>query len=530
MNSFNHYAYGAVGDWMYQNIGAIAPLEPGYKKIRVEPRPSGRRSRHGQVTSTRSTAPSHTDWTSESETYRVEGRNWVPGTRLSLAVDVPVNTTADIVLPGQSTAWVREDGAVLSEVPGVLATSVGAGKVTVTVGSGSYQFTSTGSNVSGGAPLEQALQLRRDVAALVGAGILSAADGAALDELFAPLVQHLRDAYEKDAAGTQPRTEVRDAIETVRDVRMRLEASTLGASGTLSGTVSAIAALDDRLAALEEMLSDLTSFYWPVSVSLEALPHLVPGAVVDARVVVDNGTYSPVNAVSGSVRVGKGDIVPFSVATARGNGTTRVPVTLRIPDDADPGTLGAEVTTSYIAGNRVYELTDVTPITVDSGLQIGTITVQPGAGDPIGRATLKVPVTNTSTVAQSVRGEVGGLSASFKTVASSRILVSPGGSATVSIPFVVAYDRDGTARFQGTVALKRSYTSTTLASKDFSLRLPLQATPPTGGRPGLRRLRERHLRGRPPDRGSRASGTDTLAGLTRRYPTSVSPARGSRRT
>ena len=537
MNSFNHYAYGAVGDWMYRNIGAIAPARPGYKKIRVEPRPGGGVD-HGEGTFESVYGTIHTDWTSQSESYRVEGQNWVSGTRLSLAVDVPVNTTADIVVPGQSTAWVREGGAVLSEVPGVLATSVGAGKVTVTVGSGSYRFTSSGANVSGGAPLEQGLQLRRDVAGLVGAGTLSAGDGAALDGLFAPLVQHLRSAYDQDAAGTQPQAEVGEATRAVREVRRRLEASSLSSSGTPSatpsGTASAIAALDDRLAALEEVLSDLTSFYWPVSVSLQAPTHLMPGAVVDAGVVVNNGTYSPVDLVSGSVRVGKGDIVPFSLATARANGTTWVPVTLRIPDDADPGTLDAEVTTSYTAGRRVYELTDVTPITVDSGLQIGSITVQPGTGDPIGRATLKVPVTNASTVAQAVRGEVSGLSATFKTVASSRISVPPGGSATVSIPLVVAYDRDGTARLQGTVALKRSTTiptatTTTLASKDFSLPLPVQAPPPGAALDyvdfGNATSEAAHQIA-----GSSSSGTDTLAGLTRRYSHISYPARGSRRT
>ncbi len=35
MNSFNHYAYGAIGDWMYRNISGIDTYEegPGYKKI-----------------------------------------------------------------------------------------------------------------------------------------------------------------------------------------------------------------------------------------------------------------------------------------------------------------------------------------------------------------------------------------------------------------------------------------------------------------------------------------------------------------
>ena len=32
MTSFNHYALGAVADWMHRNIGGIAPLEPGYSR------------------------------------------------------------------------------------------------------------------------------------------------------------------------------------------------------------------------------------------------------------------------------------------------------------------------------------------------------------------------------------------------------------------------------------------------------------------------------------------------------------------
>src|SRR2546425_12902058 len=43
MNSFNHYAFGAVGDWMYQNIGGISldPAAPGYRRSRIAPRPGG---------------------------------------------------------------------------------------------------------------------------------------------------------------------------------------------------------------------------------------------------------------------------------------------------------------------------------------------------------------------------------------------------------------------------------------------------------------------------------------------------------
>jgi alpha-L-rhamnosidase len=41
MNSFNHYAYGAVGEWMVAVIGGIRPLAPGYKKILFAPEPGG---------------------------------------------------------------------------------------------------------------------------------------------------------------------------------------------------------------------------------------------------------------------------------------------------------------------------------------------------------------------------------------------------------------------------------------------------------------------------------------------------------
>lgn len=41
MTSFNHYALGAVADWIHRRIGGIAPLEPGYAKVLVAPRPGG---------------------------------------------------------------------------------------------------------------------------------------------------------------------------------------------------------------------------------------------------------------------------------------------------------------------------------------------------------------------------------------------------------------------------------------------------------------------------------------------------------
>ena len=41
MTSFNHYALGAVADWMHRVIGGIAPLAPGYSKVLIAPQPGG---------------------------------------------------------------------------------------------------------------------------------------------------------------------------------------------------------------------------------------------------------------------------------------------------------------------------------------------------------------------------------------------------------------------------------------------------------------------------------------------------------
>jgi len=42
MTSFNHYALGAVADWIHRTIGGITPLEPGYARVLIAPQPGGR--------------------------------------------------------------------------------------------------------------------------------------------------------------------------------------------------------------------------------------------------------------------------------------------------------------------------------------------------------------------------------------------------------------------------------------------------------------------------------------------------------
>lgn len=103
MNSFNHYAYGAVGEWMYTVIGGINidPDEPGYKHILIHPQPGGGLSR---------AAASHA-----TPYGKVTSRWQLARGQLELAVVIPPNTTATIVLPGTQGRPVSEGGKPLRE-------------------------------------------------------------------------------------------------------------------------------------------------------------------------------------------------------------------------------------------------------------------------------------------------------------------------------------------------------------------------------------------------------------------------------
>ncbi|MBW8730012.1 MAG: alpha-L-rhamnosidase, partial [Terrabacter sp.] len=86
MTSFNHYALGAVADWMHRTIGGIAPLDPGYSRVRVEPRPGG------GLTWARAAL--------DTPRGRIETSWSLEGNRFELEVTVPDGVTATVHVPG----------------------------------------------------------------------------------------------------------------------------------------------------------------------------------------------------------------------------------------------------------------------------------------------------------------------------------------------------------------------------------------------------------------------------------------------
>jgi alpha-L-rhamnosidase len=59
MNSFNHYAYGSVADWVYEEACGIKPKKPGFEEAIIAPKPTDKldflsaslETRHGKITS-----------------------------------------------------------------------------------------------------------------------------------------------------------------------------------------------------------------------------------------------------------------------------------------------------------------------------------------------------------------------------------------------------------------------------------------------------------------------------------------------
>ncbi|MEU3741569.1 alpha-L-rhamnosidase [Streptomyces sp. NPDC032198] len=97
MNSFNHYAYGSVGEWMYANIAGIAPADPGFRKILVRPRPGGGVT-EAQGSFDALYGPVTTHWKTDDEGFR-------------LTLTLPANTTAEVWIPADKRAQVTHDAA-----------------------------------------------------------------------------------------------------------------------------------------------------------------------------------------------------------------------------------------------------------------------------------------------------------------------------------------------------------------------------------------------------------------------------------
>lgn len=126
MNSFNHYAYGAIGDWMYRVSAGIEALRPGYKQILIQPNPDNRLK--------------YSKALFESPYGTIESGWEINEGKIIVRVKIPANTTAIISLPVDDPLKVSEGGRKLSENANLTAVKMTDNRLTMSAGSGEYVF------------------------------------------------------------------------------------------------------------------------------------------------------------------------------------------------------------------------------------------------------------------------------------------------------------------------------------------------------------------------------------------------------
>ncbi|MCB9258287.1 MAG: family 78 glycoside hydrolase catalytic domain [Ignavibacteriales bacterium] len=123
MNSFNHYAYGAIGDWLYSTVAGIKMDEsdPGYKSIIINPNPGG-------------------DLTFAEASYnsmygKIKTHWQLKDNSMELNITVPPNTTAYVLFDSEKNIIL--DG---NEVTQSMLEKYEGNNSRIKIGSGSYKF------------------------------------------------------------------------------------------------------------------------------------------------------------------------------------------------------------------------------------------------------------------------------------------------------------------------------------------------------------------------------------------------------
>ncbi|HET6996507.1 MAG TPA: alpha-L-rhamnosidase C-terminal domain-containing protein, partial [Chitinophagaceae bacterium] len=125
MNSFNHYAYGAIGDWMYSTIAGINAFDdtPGYKLSFIQPRIGGGLSF--------ASASLQTVYGKLSSGWKVEAD------QILYDVEIPPNTSAVLILPLTNAEDLTENGRIIQINVSERQTG---GRPELRLGSGVYHF------------------------------------------------------------------------------------------------------------------------------------------------------------------------------------------------------------------------------------------------------------------------------------------------------------------------------------------------------------------------------------------------------
>lgn len=135
MNSFSHYAFGAVGQWMFQKLAGIEPASPGFKEIRIRPHVPDADSNPDQD-------PIHWVNARYDSIHGPIEVAWMKQKEggFTMKTVIPANTTAVIYIPATSAAAVTEGGQAIMTHPDLTVEGREASFVKAKTGSGRYEF------------------------------------------------------------------------------------------------------------------------------------------------------------------------------------------------------------------------------------------------------------------------------------------------------------------------------------------------------------------------------------------------------
>jgi alpha-L-rhamnosidase len=128
MNSFNHYAYGSCLEWMFTTMAGIDTDGPGFKRLRIRPRPGGGIT-HVRAAYDSIHGPIKSEWR-------------LDGLRFALDVTIPANVTARVYIPARGADAVTEGGHSVASSAGLKVVGMEGGSLVLEAGSGSYSFAS----------------------------------------------------------------------------------------------------------------------------------------------------------------------------------------------------------------------------------------------------------------------------------------------------------------------------------------------------------------------------------------------------
>ncbi len=134
MNSFSHYAFGAVGEWMFRTLAGVDTREPGFRRLLICPGPPapGSNPEHPAIYWVRAR------YDSQHGVIRVHWR--ATNGRFELDLTVPPNTAATVLLPTRDPNSIRESGRPARRVKGVRMQGVEGDRARLEVVAGTWRF------------------------------------------------------------------------------------------------------------------------------------------------------------------------------------------------------------------------------------------------------------------------------------------------------------------------------------------------------------------------------------------------------